>query len=425
MSKSEGTQLKTKILFKMTGSIACYKACSVISKLVQLGYDVQVVASKSALQFVGNATLEGLTGKPVISDMWAPGNIMDHIHLMRWADLVIVAPATGNYINKVAIGVGDDLLTTLFLAHDFKKPYLLAPAMNTTMYLHPATQTSIQTLRGYGVEILETASGVLACGEVGYGKLLEPELILQEIQKALGQTSTAIRRKEDTKSSRSPKVLITAGGTQEPIDQVRVITNKSTGKTGAQIADTLVQMGADVTFLHSAQSKMPASETVRYSFETYSDLQSQLKNLLSQEDFDFAIHLAAVSDYSLANGGSLGKLSSQPETLTLQLKKNPKLLNQLKNFSRNKNLKVIAFKMTAAATHQQQAEAVAQLFSESHADLVIHNDLLEINASTGKHDFHWCEPQKSFAENTKFENAGQLALRMADWMMSPQRSETL
>ena len=119
----------------MTGSIACYKACNLISKLVQNDYDVQVVASASALHFVGNATLEGLTGKPVIHDLFQSGNIMDHIHLIRWCDLVITAPATANFINKISQGLGDDLLTTLFLAHDFKKPYLIAPAMNTSMYL--------------------------------------------------------------------------------------------------------------------------------------------------------------------------------------------------------------------------------------------------------------------------------------------------
>ena len=189
---------KSKVLFILTGSIACYKACQVISRLVQADCEVQVVASPAALQFVGNATFEGLTGKSTISDLYAAGNVMDHIHLMRWADLIIVAPATANYVNKIAQGVGDDLLTTLFLAHDFKKPFLLAPAMNTSMYLHPITQNSIRKLKEIGIEILETASGVLACGETGFGKLLDPELIQKEIQSRL---PSAIKPHESRKGN--------------------------------------------------------------------------------------------------------------------------------------------------------------------------------------------------------------------------------
>ena len=184
----------------MTGSIACYKACQAVSRLVQAGCEVQVVASPAALQFVGNATIEGLTGKPVVSDLYASGNAMDHIHLVRWADLILVAPASANFINKIARGVGDDLLTTMFLAHDFKKPYLVAPAMNTSMYLHPATQDSIQALKKMGVEILETASGVLACGEVGWGRLLEPDLIVQEVLSRLSPAESDCSKEASVKS---------------------------------------------------------------------------------------------------------------------------------------------------------------------------------------------------------------------------------
>ena len=174
------------ILIILTGSIACYKSCSVISRLKQKGHNLKVVLSPSSLEFIGKATIEGLTGETPITDMYASGNTMDHINLARWADLVLVAPATANYINKIAYGLGDDLLTTLFLAHDFTKPFLIAPAMNTKMYLHPTTQASIQKLRAMNIEILEAASGVLACGEIGSGRLLEPELILEEIEKFLG-----------------------------------------------------------------------------------------------------------------------------------------------------------------------------------------------------------------------------------------------
>jgi len=183
----------------MTGSIACYKSCQVISRLVQKGISVQVVATPAALKFVGTATLEGLSGNPVVSDLYTSGNVMDHIHLIRKADLVLVAPATANFINKISSGIGDDLASTLFLAHDFKKPFLIAPAMNTSMYFHPITQASVLKLQSLGVQILDSASGVLACGETGFGKLLEPDLILEEVLKFI--TSPRIEIKNSATGS--------------------------------------------------------------------------------------------------------------------------------------------------------------------------------------------------------------------------------
>ena len=416
---------KSKILFKMTGSIACYKACNVISKLVQTGHEVQVVASTAALKFVGEATLEGLTGKPVITDLWSPGNIMDHLHLMRWADLILVAPASSNYINKIAHGVGDDLLTTLFLAHDFKKPFLLAPAMNTSMYLHPVTQKSIELLRSFhqprSIEVLEAASGVLACGEVGYGKLLDPELIFREVTRALESNppaqvaaSTALRPKNELL-----KVLITAGGTQEPIDDVRVITNLSTGGTGARIAETLYELGIEVTLLHAHGARLPRSGCKKLSFQSFEDLQQTLKSTLAAGDFDAVIHLAAVSDYSLKGGKNRGKLSSSAEVMTLELKRNPKLVSQLRNFAQDSKLKVIAFKMTSTDSLQARDQAVAQLFSESQADLVIQNDLSEIDSHRGTHHFHWCSPNGNYSSSSLIQSTEQLAERLAtqlfDW----------
>ena len=163
---------RSKILYQISGSIAAYKSAGIISKLVQSGYDVQTVATPSALNFLGEATLEGLTGKPVLSDMFAPGQLMDHINLVKWADVVVLAPATANTLNRLAQGLADDLIGALFLAHDWKKPYLIAPAMNTNMYQHPATQNSIKTLQAWGVNMLATSEGYLACGDEGQGKML-------------------------------------------------------------------------------------------------------------------------------------------------------------------------------------------------------------------------------------------------------------
>jgi phosphopantothenoylcysteine decarboxylase/phosphopantothenate--cysteine ligase len=380
---------KSKILFQLTGSIACFKACQAISKLVQAGHDVQVEATASALQFVGNATIEGLTGKPVISDLYATGNVMDHIHLVRWADLIIVAPASANFINKIAQGVGDDLLTTQFLAHDFKKPYLIAPAMNTSMYLHPVTQASIQKLKQMGVEILETASGVLACGEVGWGRLIEPDLLVQEVQSRLEKavepkSETAFENISLRPAKLKAKVLVTSGGTQEPLDPVRVITNKSTGTTGAAIADTLVGFGFDVTYVHAESAKLPQSQCHKAAFTSFQDLQETLQTLLQDPDYKAVIHLAAVSDYSPAKVSDQ-KISSDESEMVLKLKRNPKLVDMFREMAKNPDLKVIAFKLTAGADLSHQKAAVDKLMAHSQANLIVQNDMSEMGVV---HPFH-------------------------------------
>ena len=160
---------KYKILFKLSGSIAAFKSAQLISQLVQEGHEVQTVVTSSALRFIGDATLEGLSGRPVMSDMYESGNMMSHINLIKWADFVICAPATANTINKMAAGDGSTLVTALFLAHDFAKPYFIAPAMNTKMLGHPATQKSLAKLENWGATILGTGSGALACGDEGQG----------------------------------------------------------------------------------------------------------------------------------------------------------------------------------------------------------------------------------------------------------------
>jgi phosphopantothenoylcysteine decarboxylase / phosphopantothenate---cysteine ligase len=171
-----------KVLFFMSGSIAGFKACQVISDLKKLDTEIQVVASPSTFEFVGAASLEGLSGKPVISSLFESGKMMDHIHLMRWADIIVLCPATANTLNQFAYGSGDSLLTTFFLAHDFKKPFLVFPAMNTSMYEHPVTQRSIGMLKEMGLKIYATNEGNLACGEVGSGRMLEPFEITKQIQ---------------------------------------------------------------------------------------------------------------------------------------------------------------------------------------------------------------------------------------------------
>ncbi len=405
-----------KILIQMSGSIAAFKICTVISKLVQLGHHVKVAVSTHALNFIGESTLEGLSQNQIHKDTFTPGQAMDHIHQMRWADIILAAPATANYINKIANGIGDDLLTTQFLAHDFKKPFLIAPAMNTAMYLHPVTQESIAKLRKLNIEILETESGVLACGEVGWGRLMDPELILKKVEQSIATEVNNIESLEDninqlnnlnklnklsTQIRLKNKILITAGGTQEPIDAMRVITNLSTGSTGTQLANYLSNLGFDVTLLKAKNSyNTPSSSCTTKYFQTFKDLQTLLSTELQNNTFDVVIHAAAVSDFyvseietpSISNNSKKllikedSKIQSD-EGLIIKLKLNPKLISSLKSWSANKKIKVIGFKYTASKNYEEQKAAVMKLFTESKVDAVVHNDHSEIDRDSGKHSF--------------------------------------
>lgn len=374
---------KKKILIQMSGSIACFKACALISRLVQAGHHVKVAASKSALQFIGAATLEGLTGEKVHSDLWEEGDAMSHIHLMRWADVIAAVPASAHLINRMAQGVGDDLLTTMFLAHDFKKPYVIAPAMNTSMYLHPVTQKSLELLKGMGIEILEAASGVLACGEVGYGRLLEPDLLLAEIETRLKTPQPPTVGASAPQAQELRKVLITSGGTQENIDDVRVISNISTGRTGAEIVDRLESLGIPTVLVHAASAALPSAEGERLSFVSSKDLEEALKNRLAKGDIAAVIHLAAVSDFIPV--AQPGKLSSETEP-KIELRKNKKILPEIRSYSKAP-LHVTAFKMTSGATPEQIQAAVGRVIEASKPDLVVHNDLQEMK-KTKAHPLH-------------------------------------
>lgn len=378
----------------MTGSIACYKACNVLSKLKQNGYNVKVVMSRSSLEFVGAATVEGLTGQTPITDMYQAGNVMDHINLVRWAHLIIAAPATANFINKISAGLGDDLLTTLFLAHDFEKPFLIAPAMNTKMYLHPATQESVQKLKKMPlVEVLETASGVLACGEVGSGRLLEPDLIYSEITKHFSGSSSPsvnVSSSQNNKlNSNNLKVLVTGGGTSEAIDDVRVITNKSTGKTAAFICDRLAEAGVDVTYV-KAQTAVDSSMALRkVSYQSFQDLQTALKTELANEKYDMVIHAAAVSDYSPE--AQTGKINSDADEITLKLKRNPKIISLIKQWA--PDTKLVGFKLTSKIDEKSIQEKVDKLFEAAKCDLVVQNEWSDIQS--GKNSYNVFANQNS------------------------------
>ena len=362
--------MPANIAIILTGSIAGYKACEVISRLGQRGHQVRVVATAAARRFVGEATLEGLTGRRILTDLFAPGAALEHIALTRWADLIVVCPATAHTLNRFAAGLADDLAGALFLAHDRTKPFLVAPAMNPAMWQHPATVAAVVRLKEWGVEFIPVGEGRTACGEVGEGRMAEPAEIVRAIEARLNRPVRRLR------------VLVTSGGTAEPIDAVRVLTNTSTGRTGAGIAAHFASSGHEVVLLR-ARGTAPAGGACREeSFFTFAELDAALGRLLAAEDFDVIIHAAAVSDFGIDEVAVDGvghrvagaKLDSGTVPV-LRLKKLPKLVEQLRLRSRNRAVRIVAFKLTQAATKLTTAAAVTDLLKRAAADWVVHNDL--------------------------------------------------
>jgi phosphopantothenoylcysteine decarboxylase / phosphopantothenate---cysteine ligase len=366
----------SRIIFVLTGSIAAYKACEAISRLVQRGHRVRTVATPAALRFVGPATLEGLTGEPVATDLFAPGAALDHIELTRWAEAVVVCPATAHTLNRLAAGLGDDLAGALLLAHDWAKPLLVAPAMNPAMWRHPATRAAVDRLRGWGVRFVAVGEGRTACGEVGEGRLAEPDLLVAAIEAALAAPTRRLR------------VLVTAGGTAEPIDSVRVLTNLSTGHTGALLAQHLVRQGHDVTLLRARQAARAGPIAREETYATFAELDAALGRLLGEQSFDAVIHAAAVGDFSIesitVDGRQCppgdGKLASSAAPV-LRLRPNPKLLDSLRARSRHPAPCIVAFKLTSGESPDAVRAAVMALGARGIADFVVHNDLARRPAS--------------------------------------------
>lgn len=360
----------SKLLFILSGSIACYKACDAISRLVQRGHHVRTVATRAALEFVGAATLEGLTREKVGTDLFAPGEALDHITLARWADLTVVCPATANTLNAMAAGLGAELAGALLLAHEWRKPLLVAPAMNPLMWSHPATTAARERLRGWGVRFIEPGQGRTACGEVGEGRLAEPDEIVAAIEAALAPPARRLR------------LLVTSGGTSEPIDGVRVLGNTSTGATGALIADQLARAGHEVVLIRARSAVRAAGVAAEETYVTLADLDTALGCRLRDESFDAVIHAAAVADFTVdsieVDGAGwkpgAGKIPSGAAPV-LRLKRAPKLLDTLRTRSRNAGLRVVAFKLTRDADAAGARAAVAALLGTGAADFVVHNDL--------------------------------------------------
>lgn len=308
-------QKNKSIVLGVTGGIAAYKAAELVRLLVKADIDVQVVMTEAACQFITPVTMQALSGKPVFKDMWdaSIANGMPHIELSRSADAIVIAPASADFIAKLAHGRADDLLSTLCLARDC--PLLIAPAMNKQMWENPATQRNITQLNADNISILGPDSGEQACGEIGLGRMLEAEDLLNLIQAHF-----------QPKIFKGKKILITAGATLEMIDPVRAITNLSSGKMGYAIAQAAFAMGAEVTLVSGATALKPPMGPKFISTTSANDMyQSVMQNIATQDIF---ISVAAVADYSPAVSQTQ-KIKKSKSSLTLELKPNKDILAEV------------------------------------------------------------------------------------------------
>lgn len=411
----------SKILFKLSGSIAAYKACAVISELSKRGHEVQVVATPDTFAFVGESTLEGLTGKPVLSEIHHSGEMMAHIHLNTWADICVLCAATANTIAKLSYGMADNLVSALALAKEIHKPYLIFPAMNPKMFAAPTTVENFKRLENFGFQIYNGNVGPVACGDYGQGRLMEPEEILAVIERTLSQPSnTELSGSSNNNNSSSSsnrgipqsassaavptvketiRVLVTAGGTTEKLDAVRAFTNTSTGKTGARIAKELAQK-FDVTVLGSSSAKnelakLGALNFVTFKeFESFLDIQELLKTTLESKHFDIVIHAAAVSDFTpveIAQSGQSFPLPLQEKLKTsdhiqVSFKRNPKLIDQIKSWSKKKDIQVFGFKLLQDKNSQVVEENLNKILKSS--DYVVLNFVDEIKGANHQYKIY-------------------------------------
>jgi phosphopantothenoylcysteine decarboxylase/phosphopantothenate--cysteine ligase len=304
-----------RIVLGITGGIAAYKAAELARLLVKQGITVQVVMTEAAAHFITPATMQALTGNPVLLDQWQDDKGMAHIHSSRVADAIVIAPATAGFIAKLAHGLADDLLSTLCLARDC--PLLVAPAMNKQMWANAATQRNVLRLLTDGVTLLGPASGMQACGEEGMGRMLGAAELAQDIVATFA-----------TKELAGRKILITAGPTYEAIDAVRGITNRSSGKMGYAMAQAAAELGAEVTLVSGPTALAQPNGTQKIDVTSAAEMLDAVKQHVATADIFIAV--AAVADYRVTQA-SEQKIKKSDATLTLELTPNPDILAYVAN----------------------------------------------------------------------------------------------
>ncbi|HZS69460.1 MAG TPA: bifunctional phosphopantothenoylcysteine decarboxylase/phosphopantothenate--cysteine ligase CoaBC [Burkholderiales bacterium] len=302
-----------KLLLGITGGIAAYKAAELTRLLVTAGADVRVAMTEAATHFITPTTMQALSGQAVWTDLWDARvpDAMGHIELSRDRDLVAIVPASADFIAKLANGLADDLLSSLSLAR--RCPLLVAPAMNVEMWQNAATQRNVERLRADGIAIAGPAAGDQACGEVGFGRMLEPRDIAAEIEALLGPKALAGKR-----------VLVTAGPTEEPVDPVRVLTNTSSGKMGYAVARAAHEAGAQVTLISGPVALPTPAGVSRIDVRTADEMFSAVKKAAPASDV--FISVAAVADYKVKEPSPRKIKKANGRAVTLELVENPDIL---------------------------------------------------------------------------------------------------
>ena len=350
---------KKHILVGLSGGIACYKGCDLVSRLVQLGAEVRVVMTENATRFVGPVSLQALCGSPVYTDTFDPvdpGGI-DHIRLAEFAEIFVILPATANILAKMAHGLADDLLSTTYIA--CKCPVLAAAAMETRMYNHPATQANLKLLEKRGVHVLHPETGYLASGKKGVGRMPGRDRIIERIALVLGVNSYLAGK----------TVLVTAGPTREALDPVRCLTNPSTGKMGFAIARAAVRMGAQDVHLVTGPTELDTPFGVkRHDVVSAADMLKAVKPLAGK--VDLVVAAAAVSDFAPEKvSKSKLKKSAQGEKITLPLAQTPDILAYASK-NRKKGAVVVGF---AVETGKEIQNAMEKLQKKALDYIVVNN----------------------------------------------------
>jgi len=343
-----------KIILGVTGGIAVYKSCEIVRKLVSLNAEVIVIMTQSAQKFVTPLTFETLSGKEVITEMFPENKFIatHHISLAQWADLILIAPATANLIGKIRGGISDDILTTVIISA--RSPIVIAPAMNVKMYENPIVQENITHLKKLGYKFIDPDVGDLACREEGQGRLAEPEKIVDYVVKMLAP-------KQDLAGK---KILVTAGGTKEPIDPVRFISNRSSGKMGYALASEALKRGAKVTLISTASDLTASPQISLIPVSTTEEMFKAVKSNLDKNDILFMT--AAVSDFQ-PKLASNHKIKKNGAGKVLELSPS---IDILKEISKNKNGKIlVGFSLET----DNQIENAKKKMKEKKLDMVVVN----------------------------------------------------
>jgi len=396
------------IIVGVTGGIAAYKAPDLVRRLIERGGDVQVVMSQGAQQFVTALTFQAVSGKPVRTDLWdeAAEAAMGHIELARWAEEIIVAPATADFMARLAHGIADDLLTTLCLATTAQ--ITLAPAMNRIMWANPATQANVRVLRERGIRLLGPDVGEQACGEVGVGRMLEPPRIAEEVFTVRGAAGVL----------QGLKVVVTAGPTRERIDPVRFISNRSSGKMGFAVAQAAREAGAHV-ILVSGPVQIPTPTGIdRIEVESAEQMLDAVQRNVA--DADIFISAAAVSDYRCCEI-SCEKIKKTSDTMALSLSRAPDVLATV---SRSESPPfLVGF---AAETENVERNALAKL-SGKNPDMIAANkvgDTLGFDKDDNALTVYWNGGRKELTLTSKMALARQLIELIAERYRAREPDET-